>query len=148
MPPVPPSPREEKENENEKEKEQKQEQEIPRKPLPPRHTTKSTPIEPSQRLSADSEKKLTPSPLSVVSLSSMSSPEKDRVTADGHLQAEASTEDAPAELTAVVDDLLNGLSTKFSAVSAEIFAKMDDMSRRLDTLEAAIQTGNETDQGS
>ncbi|KAA6408660.1 MAG: hypothetical protein FRX48_07742 [Lasallia pustulata] len=145
MPPQPTSPappflREEKEIHTDRA------QEISRKPLPPKHATKPTLIQPSQRLSADSEQKLTPSPLSVASFPKMSSPEKDRVTDDGHLRTDATTDDAPAELTAVVDDLLNGLSTKFSAVSAEIFAKMDDMSRRLDSLEAAIQAGNETDQ--
>ena len=30
---------------------------------------------------------------------------------------------APAELSAVVDDLLNSLSNKFAGVSSEIFAK-------------------------
>ncbi|KAI9831327.1 MAG: hypothetical protein M1819_005101 [Sarea resinae] len=52
------------------------------------------------------------------------------------------TEDAPAELSAVVDELLNSLSTKFSSVSKDILEKMDDMSRRLDSLEATIQGGN------
>ncbi|KAI4135973.1 MAG: hypothetical protein LQ347_000205 [Umbilicaria vellea] len=125
--------------------EEESEQEIIRKPVPPKHAIKPTPVQPSQRLSADSKKKLTPSPLSVASFPKMSSPAKDRVTEDGHLQTDVNTDDAPAELTVVVDDLLNGLSTKFSAVSAEIFAKMDDMSRRLDSLEAAIQAGNEID---
>ncbi|MCJ1224274.1 hypothetical protein MMC12_000918 [Toensbergia leucococca] len=78
----------------------------------------------------------------------MSSPARDRVSADGHLQTGTNVDDAPAELTAVVDELLNGLSTKFSAVSAEIFGKMDEMSRRLDTLEASIQAGSHTEQGS
>lgn len=49
------------------------------------------------------------------------------------------TETAPAELTAVVDDLINQLTTKFSAISADMIAKMDEMSRRLDNLEATIQ---------
>ncbi|KAF2746009.1 hypothetical protein M011DRAFT_487536 [Sporormia fimetaria CBS 119925] len=48
---------------------------------------------------------------------------------------------ATAELTAVVDDLLNQISSKFSSVSSELLAKMDDMSRRLDNLEATIQGG-------
>lgn len=43
------------------------------------------------------------------------------------------------ELTVVVEDLLNSLSNKFAGVSSEIFAKMDEMSRRLDNLEAALQ---------
>ncbi|MCJ1256116.1 hypothetical protein MMC24_003936 [Lignoscripta atroalba] len=78
----------------------------------------------------------------------MSSPSQDQVTADGHLQTQPSTQDAPAELSAAVDELLDGLTTKFDAVSTEIFAKMDEMSRRLDSLEASIlsQTGNDTNQ--
>ncbi|TKX24912.1 putative heat shock factor binding protein [Elsinoe australis] len=49
---------------------------------------------------------------------------------------------APAELTAVVEDLLNQLTTKFSTISSEMIAKMDDMSKRLDNLEAIIQQSN------
>ncbi|KAI0893269.1 heat shock factor binding protein 1-domain-containing protein [Annulohypoxylon nitens] len=47
------------------------------------------------------------------------------------------------ELTAVVEELLESLSTKFTTVSSEIFAKMDDMTRRLDNLEAALQASEE-----
>ncbi|KAI9779730.1 MAG: hypothetical protein M1839_007228 [Geoglossum umbratile] len=54
--------------------------------------------------------------------------------------------DAPAELTAVVDELLNSLSARFASVSSEIFSKMDEMSRRLDSLEANLQV-NSTNQG-
>ncbi|KAH7342754.1 putative heat shock factor-binding protein 1 [Rhexocercosporidium sp. MPI-PUGE-AT-0058] len=50
---------------------------------------------------------------------------------------------APAELSAVVDELLNSLSNKFAGVSSEIFAKMDEMSRRLDNLEATLQSNND-----
>jgi len=50
---------------------------------------------------------------------------------------------APAELSAVVDELLNSLSNKFAGVSSEIFAKMDEMSRRLDNLEATLQNNAE-----
>ncbi|KAH6680538.1 putative heat shock factor-binding protein 1 [Halenospora varia] len=50
---------------------------------------------------------------------------------------------APAELSAVVDELLNSLSNKFAGVSSEIFAKMDEMSRRLDNLEAQLQANSE-----
>ncbi|KAI5811004.1 hypothetical protein DFH27DRAFT_605090 [Peziza echinospora] len=46
--------------------------------------------------------------------------------------------DAPAELTAQVDELLNSLSTKFATVSAEMLQKMDAMSKRLDQMEAAL----------
>jgi len=38
-----------------------------------------------------------------------------------------------------VDDLLNQLNTKFTTISSELLSKMDDMSRRLDNLEATIQ---------
>jgi len=54
------------------------------------------------------------------------------------------TEDAPGELSMVVDELLNSLSIKFAAVSSEIFTKMDDMSKRLDSLEATIQPNEES----
>ncbi|KAI6710165.1 hypothetical protein JHW43_007297 [Diplocarpon mali] len=54
---------------------------------------------------------------------------------------------APAELSAVVDELLNSLSNKFAGVSSEIFAKMDEMSRRLDNLEATLQNSNEGHDG-
>ncbi|KAI9798259.1 MAG: hypothetical protein M1825_005392 [Sarcosagium campestre] len=49
------------------------------------------------------------------------------------------SEEAPEELTAVVDDLLNSLTTQFSNVSSDIFDKMDDMSRRLDALEDYLE---------
>ncbi|KAI0135733.1 heat shock factor binding protein 1-domain-containing protein [Daldinia grandis] len=47
------------------------------------------------------------------------------------------------ELTTVVEELLNSLSSKFDGVSTEIFAKMDDMARRLDNLEASLQASDE-----
>ena len=50
-------------------------------------------------------------------------------------------ETQPADLVHVVDDLLNQLSSKFSSMSSELIQKMDDMSRRLDNLEATIQAG-------
>ncbi|KAF2027459.1 hypothetical protein EK21DRAFT_71799 [Setomelanomma holmii] len=52
-----------------------------------------------------------------------------------------STAEGSGELAAVVDDLLNQLNTKFSTISSELLSKMDDMSRRLDNLEATIQAG-------
>ncbi|RYP35796.1 hypothetical protein DL767_003651 [Monosporascus sp. MG133] len=48
------------------------------------------------------------------------------------------------ELTIVVEDLLNSLSSKFAGVSSEIFAKMDEMSKRLDNLEAALQASQQS----
>ncbi|OCK75686.1 hypothetical protein K432DRAFT_307969, partial [Lepidopterella palustris CBS 459.81] len=53
----------------------------------------------------------------------------------------ATSDNASGELTAVVDELLGQLSTKFSTISSELISKMDDMSRRLDNLEATIQAG-------
>lgn len=66
--------------------------------------------------------------------------------------------DSSAELAAVVDDLLNQLNTKFTAISSDLLSKselhisisisythrcvVDDMSRRLDNLEAQIQAGD------
>ncbi|KAB2576379.1 putative heat shock factor-binding protein [Lasiodiplodia theobromae] len=54
-----------------------------------------------------------------------------------------SGEGSSAELVAVVDDLINQLSSKFTNISKELLEKMDDMSRRLDALETTIQTGAE-----
>jgi len=65
------------------------------------------------------------------------------------LSTQSTTTDtsAPAELSAVVDELLNALSNKFAGVSSEIFAKMDEMSRRLDNLEQTLQTNAEQRDG-
>ncbi|KAJ4362323.1 hypothetical protein N0V83_010416 [Neocucurbitaria cava] len=54
----------------------------------------------------------------------------------------SSNTDSSGELAVVVDDLLNQLNTKFSTISSELLAKMDDMSRRLDNLEATMQAGD------
>ncbi|KAF5023811.1 hypothetical protein F66182_4119 [Fusarium sp. NRRL 66182] len=54
-------------------------------------------------------------------------------------KSENPSDDARADVTAAVEELLNSLSNKFAGVSSEIFAKMDEMSRRLDNLEAALQ---------
>ncbi|RYO94423.1 hypothetical protein DL766_002771 [Monosporascus sp. MC13-8B] len=54
------------------------------------------------------------------------------------------TSSSADELTIVVEDLLNSLSSKFAGVSSEIFAKMDEMSKRLDNLEAALQANQES----
>ncbi|RAL13956.1 heat shock factor-binding 1 family protein [Aspergillus homomorphus CBS 101889] len=43
-----------------------------------------------------------------------------------------------SELNAAVDDLLDQLQHKFDGVSRDIFAKLDDMARRLDELEASL----------
>ncbi|KAK8041278.1 hypothetical protein PG994_014285 [Apiospora phragmitis] len=58
-------------------------------------------------------------------------------------------EETPSdELTAVVEELLNSLSNKFAGVSSEIFAKMDEMSRRLDNLESALKANQASDSAS
>ncbi|KAF6231570.1 hypothetical protein HO173_010322 [Letharia columbiana] len=49
------------------------------------------------------------------------------------------------DLVKAVDNLLNNLGPKFSKVSAELFAKMDEMSQRLDDMEAAIKAGNSSE---
>ncbi|CAN8095571.1 unnamed protein product [Discula destructiva] len=68
---------------------------------------------------------------------------------NGDSNAQTSTsDDARAELTQQLDDLLNTLSNKFAGVSSEIFAKMDEMSRRIDNLEAALVASNDRDSAS
>ncbi|KAF4417123.1 heat shock factor binding 1 [Fusarium acutatum] len=67
-------------------------------------------------------------------------------TADSFLSQPS--DDARADVTAAVEELLNSLSNKFAGVSSEIFAKMDEMSRRLDNLEAALQESKAKDGGS
>ncbi|EHA55328.1 hypothetical protein MCOR27_004754 [Pyricularia oryzae] len=64
-------------------------------------------------------------------------------------QAKSSTsvEDPRGELTAQLEELLNTLSNKFAGVSSEIFAKMDEMSRRLDNIEAQLSTQPQDNQG-
>jgi len=49
----------------------------------------------------------------------------------------------------MIDSLLNDLTSKFTAVSTELTAKMDDMSRRIDNLEASLQAqrGSKSDDG-
>ncbi|KAL2160673.1 hypothetical protein VTH06DRAFT_1361 [Thermothelomyces fergusii] len=61
--------------------------------------------------------------------------------------AQSTSDDARGELTAQVDDLLNTLSNKFASVSSEIFAKMDEMSRRLDNLEAQLMANKDKNSG-
>ncbi|KAL2167716.1 hypothetical protein VTG60DRAFT_892 [Thermothelomyces hinnuleus] len=62
-------------------------------------------------------------------------------------QSVSTSDDARGELTAQVDDLLNTLSNKFASVSSEIFAKMDEMSRRLDNLEAQLMANKDKNSG-
>ncbi|KAF2251996.1 hypothetical protein BU26DRAFT_516713 [Trematosphaeria pertusa] len=67
-------------------------------------------------------------------------PTTDRTTSDA--TSTVATGDSSGELAQVVDDLLTQLNNKFSSVSSELLAKMDDMSRRIDNLESTIQAGD------
>ncbi|KAJ4389499.1 hypothetical protein N0V93_006968 [Gnomoniopsis smithogilvyi] len=67
---------------------------------------------------------------------------------ESNAQVSSTPDDARAELTQQLDELLNTLSNKFAGVSSEIFAKMDEMSRRIDNLEAALVASNDRDSGS
>ncbi|PHH91229.1 hypothetical protein CDD83_1279 [Cordyceps sp. RAO-2017] len=62
-------------------------------------------------------------------------------------QDTSSSEAGNADVTAAVEELLNSLSNKFAGISSEIFAKMDEMSRRLDNLEAAMQENKSSKEG-
>jgi len=66
---------------------------------------------------------------------------------NNRLSVNSTGTDAPSELSAVVDELLNSISNKFAGVSSEVFAKMDEMSRRLDNLEATLQSNAEARDG-
>ncbi|KAM0335809.1 hypothetical protein ACHAQA_000859 [Verticillium albo-atrum] len=50
------------------------------------------------------------------------------------------------DVNAAVEELLNTISNKFAGISSEIFAKMDEMSRRLDNLEAALLTDKDKEE--
>ncbi|PGH05367.1 hypothetical protein AJ79_06836 [Helicocarpus griseus UAMH5409] len=47
------------------------------------------------------------------------------------------------QLAQAVDELLDQLQDKFDKVSTEIFGKLDDMTRRLDQLEASLALASE-----
>ncbi|KAI2608692.1 heat shock factor binding protein 1-domain-containing protein [Hypoxylon fragiforme] len=47
------------------------------------------------------------------------------------------------ELSNLIEDLLNTLSTKFDGVSNEIFSKMDEMAKRIDNLESSLRAGDD-----
>ncbi|KAF2734136.1 hypothetical protein EJ04DRAFT_494144 [Polyplosphaeria fusca] len=76
-------------------------------------------------------------------------PTGDRASTTETISTLSSANDSStAELTAVVDELLGQLTQKFSSISGDLLSKMDDMSRRLDNLEATIQTGDGKSTGS
>ncbi|KAK1594891.1 heat shock factor binding protein 1 [Colletotrichum navitas] len=66
---------------------------------------------------------------------------------DSSATQSAVSEDPKADVNAAVEELLNTISNKFAGVSSEIFAKMDEMSRRLDNLEAALLANKDKDGG-
>ncbi|KAF9884594.1 hypothetical protein FE257_001416 [Aspergillus nanangensis] len=51
---------------------------------------------------------------------------------------------AQEQFTAAVDELLDQLQHKFETVSREMFGKLDDMTRRLDELEASLTVTADT----
>ncbi|WYZ38879.1 hypothetical protein EsH8_III_000793 [Colletotrichum jinshuiense] len=67
---------------------------------------------------------------------------------DSSANQSGASEDPKTDVNAAVEELLNTISNKFAGVSSEIFAKMDEMSRRLDNLEAALLANKEKDAGS
>ncbi|QSZ37123.1 hypothetical protein DSL72_009216 [Monilinia vaccinii-corymbosi] len=75
------------------------------------------------------------------------SPNPNRMSTISTTSVTTTDASATAELSLVVDELLNSLSNKFAGVSSEIFAKMDEMSRRLDNLEATLQSNMESKDG-
>ncbi|CAI7582504.1 unnamed protein product [Penicillium bialowiezense] len=54
----------------------------------------------------------------------------------------AQNSSSQGQLNAAVDDLLNELQSKFENVSTELFGKLDDMTKRLDDLEASLAASN------
>ncbi|KAK2023985.1 heat shock factor binding protein 1 [Colletotrichum zoysiae] len=66
---------------------------------------------------------------------------------DSSATQSAVSEDPKTDVNAAVEELLNTISNKFAGVSSEIFAKMDEMSRRLDNLEAALLANKDKEGG-
>ncbi|KAI4214106.1 MAG: hypothetical protein LQ351_003191 [Letrouitia transgressa] len=77
----------------------------------------------------------------------MAASTNDQVSEDGHLRPAPDAHDSPNELVKAVDELLDNLSVRFSKVSTEVFAKMDEMAQRLDELEASIKAGADSGDG-
>ncbi|KAJ5817679.1 Heat shock factor binding 1 [Penicillium robsamsonii] len=71
------------------------------------------------------------------------SPEKLSPLPEGESLLSQPNSDAQGQLAAAVDDLLNELQSKFDAVSTEMFGKLDDMTKRLDELEASLTAAAE-----
>ncbi|KAG0644310.1 heat shock factor binding protein 1 [Tuber brumale] len=74
----------------------------------------------------------------------MSTQGKNEKTPSNEQENSAVSGEPSTELTAVVDDLLNSLSTKFASVSSEIFEKIEAMSKRLDQMETQLQQTGST----
>ncbi|KAJ5529017.1 hypothetical protein N7527_002410 [Penicillium freii] len=76
--------------------------------------------------------------LTMVDNSKSPSPDKLSPLPEGESLLSQPNSDAQGQLTAAVDDLLNELQSKFDNVSTEMFGKLDDMTKRLDELEASL----------
>ncbi|KAJ5120675.1 uncharacterized protein N7515_010063 [Penicillium bovifimosum] len=74
--------------------------------------------------------------------SKLSSPEKLSPQPEGESFLSQPNSDAQGQLAAAVDDLLNELQSKFDSVSTEMFGKLDEMTKRLDELEASLTTSS------
>ncbi|KAK2741086.1 hypothetical protein FQN55_008490 [Onygenales sp. PD_40] len=57
-------------------------------------------------------------------------------------------DESATQLAQAVDELLDQLQSKFDKVSTEIFGKLDDMTRRLDQLEASLAVSAEVNSAS
>ncbi|KAJ5101807.1 hypothetical protein NUU61_004029 [Penicillium alfredii] len=70
------------------------------------------------------------------------SSEKETTSPAGESLLSQPNSDPQGQLTAAVDELLHQLQSKFDNVSQEMFGKLDDMTRRLDELEASLTTSS------
>ena len=64
---------------------------------------------------------------------------QDATGANATKENSAGPQNTTTDLTATVDVLLANLRARYNAVSQEMSAKMDDMSRRLDELEDGLR---------
>ncbi|KAI4261953.1 MAG: hypothetical protein L6R42_002862 [Xanthoria sp. 1 TBL-2021] len=67
---------------------------------------------------------------------------EDRVSDDGHLHPAMDVNDAPNELIKAVDELLDNLSSKFSKVSTEVFAKSSSLPTRVSAVLIGLRSAS------
>ncbi|KAJ5312516.1 hypothetical protein N7508_003346, partial [Penicillium antarcticum] len=72
------------------------------------------------------------------------SPDKLSPALEGESLLSQPNSDAQGQLTAAVDELLDQLQSKFENVSTEMFGKLDDMTKRLDELEASLTASSDS----